>query len=370
MKVLHINSNYLYTTLHGKLVESLNKNDITNTVYMATHGERKFVVSPEEYVYHPTCFKKSDRYIFFYKQKKIYTNLKKTINIKSHNLLHAHTLFTDGYIANKLYNEYHIPYVVAVRNTDVNVFFKKRILLRKKGLEILKNAKKIIFISKAYQDVVLNKYVPKEFRDQIAGKSVVIPNGIDQYWLNNKFETRKNINPTALNLIFAGRIDKNKNIGSIIKACEILKGKGIDVHLTVVGKIEDNIEYENINKYNFVTYIPKQTREKLLDLYRSNDIFVMPSKTETFGLVYAEAMSQGLPIIYTEGQGFDGQFEEGTVGYHVNSQDPIEIAKKIEEIVKNYHRLSSNCVKLCDQFNWSDISKSYLTLYKNVMENK
>lgn len=40
----------------------------------------------------------------------------------------------------------------------------------------------------------------------------------------------------------------------------------------------------------------------------------MPSHKETFGLVYAEAMSQGLPIIYTKNQGFDGQFPDGYVG--------------------------------------------------------
>ena len=45
----------------------------------------------------------------------------------------------------------------------------------------------------------------------------------------------------------------------------------------------------------------------------------MPSRYETFGLVYGEAMSQGLPIIYSKGQGVDGYFKEGTVGYGVVS---------------------------------------------------
>jgi len=47
----------------------------------------------------------------------------------------------------------------------------------------------------------------------------------------------------------------------------------------------------------------------------------MPSITETFGLVYAEALSQGLPVLYTRGQGFDRQFEEGEVGYAVDCFD-------------------------------------------------
>ena len=55
----------------------------------------------------------------------------------------------------------------------------------------------------------------------------------------------------------------------------------------------------------------------------------MLSIMETFGLVYAEAMSQGLPIIYTKGQGFDEQFDEGKVGYHADCFNIEEIVKRI-----------------------------------------
>ena len=49
----------------------------------------------------------------------------------------------------------------------------------------------------------------------------------------------------------------------------------------------------------FVSYLPETNdKNKLLEHYRSCDIFIMPSKTETFGLVYVEAMSQGLPCLY------------------------------------------------------------------------
>ena len=39
----------------------------------------------------------------------------------------------------------------------------------------------------------------------------------------------------------------------------------------------------------------------------------MPSKYETFGLVYPEAMSRGIPIVYTKNQGFDKYFEDGEI---------------------------------------------------------
>ncbi|MGO4694201.1 glycosyltransferase family 4 protein [Paenibacillus sp. 2TAB26] len=364
MKVLHINSNYLYTTLHEKLIESLSESSITNNVYMPNHGGIKFVIPPKDYVYHPVCFNKSDRYFYNYKQKKIFNNINKIFDTSSYDLIHSHTLFTDGYIAYNLYKKYGVPYIVAVRNTDVNSFFKKRILLRKKGLEILNNAAKIIFISKAYQDIVFDNYVPIVYKKNLLEKSIIIPNGIDSFWLKKQSAPREQNSTTALNLIFAGRIDKNKNIRTTIKACELLINKGLDISFTVVGRIEDSNEFNYFSRYNFVRYLPQQPKEKLIDLYKSNDIFVMPSKTETFGLVYAEAMSQGLPVIYTKGEGFDGQFEDGFIGYRVDWFNAMEIADRILDIMKNYNELSENCIKSCVKYDWDLIVEKYKNIYE------
>ena len=62
----------------------------------------------------------------------------------------------------------------------------------------------------------------------------------------------------------------------------------------------------------FTKYFHPMGKDKLIDLYRSADIFVMPSFTESFGLVYAEAMVRIACSLHTEGQGFDGQFNEGS----------------------------------------------------------
>lgn len=92
----------------------------------------------------------------------------------------------------------------------------------------------------------------------------------------------------------------------------------------------------------------------------------MPSRYESFGLVYGEAMSQGLPIIYTEGQGIDGYFKEGTVGYSVNPKDINDIVKKIEMIIYNYNEISKNCLGLVEKFSWDKIAKTYRYIYTSV----
>jgi glycosyltransferase involved in cell wall biosynthesis len=368
LKILHINSNYLYTTLHQNLIECLNKQDINNIIFMPTSKGKEFVIPIKDYVHHPVSFKDRDRFIFYYKQNKILKSFHENISISesTYDLVHAHTLFTDGNVALELFNEYKIPYIVSVRNTDINSFFKKRIFLRGKGLEILKNSSKIIFLSKSYQKLLINKYIPSYLQEEIRKKSIIIPNGIDNFWLQNKFLTKEIKKEKELNLIFAGRINKNKNITMVLNACKILINMGFKIKFTVVGKSENEQELKRITQYPFVNYMPKKDMEELLLLYRENDIFVMPSITETFGLVYGEAMSQGLPVIYTKNQGFDGQFEEGMVGYHVNCNNARDIANKIIEVMNNYQIISSNCIQLCDKFDWNTIGQEYKKLYKSI----
>jgi glycosyltransferase involved in cell wall biosynthesis len=367
LKVLHINSNYLYTTLHEEMIQNLNLKGIENTVFMPTSGKIKYVVEPKGYVYNPTCFSDKDRYFFHGKQIKILNSLKESLDIASYDILHAHTLFTDGGIAYKLKKETHRPYVVAVRNTDVNTFFKYMAHLRGYGVRILKEAEKVIFISENYRSLVLDKYIPAKMEKEIFNKSEVIPNGIDNYWFENRGypKTLKN-SGKDINLIYAGTINKNKNIITTSKAVETLCKKGYNIKFTVVGKVADKSIYQKIKNKPYINYLEQKSKEELIDIYRANDIFVMPSITETFGLVYAEAMSQGLPVIYSKGQGFDGQFEEGKVGYHVNSRNAKEISKRVMEIVGNYEKISSNSLNLYKKYNWIDIAEQYKKLYTSI----
>lgn len=371
MRVLHINSNYLYTTLHENLIDHLEKYNIKNKIFMPIHGKYPFAITPKENVYHPICFKKNDRYFFFYKQKKIFNALLYKIDPNCFDLIHAHTLFTDGNVAFNIYKKYNKPFIVAVRDTDLNVFFKKRPYLRKLGVKILVHAEKVVFLSKPYLEKTL-RYIPKNMKERILRKSIIIPNGIDSFWIKNRASThlKRNDIKNKLRIIYVGRISKRKNITTTVKACKILRNKGYNVEFTIVGRIENQREFKKIQRYNFINYLGTQPKEKLIELFRLHDVFVMPSKTETFGLVYAEAISQGLPVIYTKGQGFDQQFEEGQVGFHVKYNDPYQIANRILDIIDNYEEISKNCIILCKKFDWTIIVKEYLNIYNEVVRNE
>ncbi len=365
MKILHINTNYTGTTLHKAMIEQL-QNYCRNLVFVPTYDRENSVVSIGTEVTVSQCFRKWDRVLFLYKQKKILNAVEESYNIPEFDLLHAYTLFTDGNVAYELYKKYGIPYVVAVRNTDVNAFFKYRPHLRGRGVKILRNAAAVFFLSASYKDQVIGHYVPEKYRKEISGKSQIIPNGIDPYWFT-RGQSHGKPAVKEINLVFAGNIDRNKNITTSAQSCEILRDRGYDASLTVIGKVRDQAVVEELSSLPYVKILPPMTKEQLADTYIEKDIFVMPSHYESFGLVYAEAMSQGLPVIYSRGQGFDGQFPEGTVGYSVKSSDAAEIADAVEKILGDYEDMSLRCMECSKEFRWEAFASSYFEIYQRCI---
>ena len=75
-------------------------------------------------------------------------------------------------------------------------------------------------------------------------------------------------------------------------------------------------------------------------------------------------MSQGLPVIYSKGQGFDNQFPEGNVGYHVDSGSSDDVAAGIKHVIENYENIQVNCRPSSHCFTWDCICQKYSELYK------
>lgn len=367
MTVFHINCNYLGTNLHQLMVRSLSYKGVTNRVFVPVYDGTIRKIEPDDCVDVMTCFKKNDRFVFPIKQARIFNCANSIFESEPFDIIHAYTLFTDGTCARHLSETYGVPYVVAVRNTDVNLFFEKLFYMRKTGIKNLKMASKVFFLSEAYMKRVLDKYVPSQLRDEIAAKSIVVPNGIDKFWHDHLYHFERELDANVVKLIFAGKINKNKNIGVVQQAVKMLLNRGFNVIFNVVGPIEDKELFNEICNDEHTVYYPALPKEELINLYRQSDIFVMPSLSESFGLVYAEALTQGLPVIYTKGEGFDGQFPEGVVGYHVDAKSGEEIADAIERICLNYQSFSSNALKASERFKWDIIASTYCGEYEDIL---
>ena len=149
IKVLQIANGYLKKGLYRNLFEELDKYTNDTVFVPIRYGDNIDIDGKRENIVVRECFSQFDRLVFYKKQINILKEAEKSLDIDSFNVIHAHTVFSNGYLAYKLKKKYGIPYVVSVRNTDLYVFFEKIIFMRKIGLQILENAGAIVFLSEA-----------------------------------------------------------------------------------------------------------------------------------------------------------------------------------------------------------------------------
>jgi len=122
-------------------------------------------------------------------------------------------------------------------------------------------------------------------------------------------------------LLLISRFTKEKNIPFVF---DVLKLLPENVRLTLVGYGEeyDAMQYKAFNIMNLsherVHFVHKPDHTTLLELYKKADLFIFPSQKDTQGLVLAEAMSQGLPIIALDGPGQIDIICNGKNGYIVS----------------------------------------------------
>ena len=150
MNVLHISNGYADSKVHSNLTKVLDELGIRQTVYCPVREEKhlgkfQFEGRRINFVY-SYCIKPWYKFVYHYKRWMLYKDMKHRIALNEFDIIHAPSLFSDGGLALKAYKEYGIPYVVAVRNTDINVFIKYLKHTYRTGREIALQAKKIWFL--------------------------------------------------------------------------------------------------------------------------------------------------------------------------------------------------------------------------------
>lgn len=365
MRILNISNNYHNSSLWKNM----------HRAYEDLYPEEAFFVSfnhkgasfENQYeVYDFPVLTRSDRFLFFKKISKCFRALKSSGKLEGVDCIHAHTLFSDGAVAYKAWKERGIPYIISIRNTDMNTFYRLKPYLKPYADKILIGASSIICLAPSYKEQLLSK-VATNLRPSIESKIVIVPNGIDPFWFSHIYADRPVPEAGCVRLVTAGQVEKNKNQATVVKACEALIPKGYDVEYHLAGKVADEEYYSQFEDKPFVKYHGALDKEQLSDLYRQCDIFVLASRFETFGLVYAEALTQGLPIIYSKGQGFDGQFPEGEVGYAVPCYDDEVITGRILDVVASYDKLSANAVRLCHKFETGKVVTTFHNLLSKAV---
>lgn len=377
-KILHVNSYYITNKLHGELVYKLDKQGWQQYVFIPVSrnnekGLNEVKDLKNTVFFYKKAFNLVSRLIWPIKMWMIYKVFWQIVRGSFNpEIIHSHSLIVNGYIAFRYYKKTKTPYVVTVRNTDINIFLSKSFIFRRIGENILNHSSAVLFLSPAYRDIQLKKNISSDTFKKILPKTHIIPNGINDFWLDNVEKKPNELTESPVRIIFSGKLRENKNLKGLIEACERLNSKDILVSLDIVGEgplkpyLSNLKTTTKIKLHGFVS-----DKKQLASIYRSCHIMVVPSFRESFGLIYAEGMSQGLPAIYTIGQGFDGYFKDGEIGYAVNPYDTNDIADKIEKVIDNYDELSQNSLEKVKLFSWNNSVTKLNDIYlKAISSNK
>jgi len=192
------------------------------------------------------------------------------------------------------------------------------------------------------------------------------------------------IKDTDIMLLFVGRLTWVKGVRNLIQAMPTILKDHPNVKLVVLGKGEEQkdltelatrlgVQNNVIYRFDFV-----EERERILH-YAAADLCIFPSVYEPFGIVSLEAMSMKKPVV-VGARGVVG-FREQVIpsgpercGYHVNGNDPNDIAWAVGQALANPDELKAmgenGRKRVLQYFTWSAVAKQTLAIYEEVAKKR
>jgi len=387
LRVLHICNDFFGTPVYTRLFKSLDRLGVDQTILVflrndqvATIRKMKAQLTKEHRVVTVQLSKgvsSLGRVVPSLRNKYVLKSLKDRIDFNSFDIIHAHTLFSNGSLARKISKESGLPYLLSVRSVDVNMAYTYLRHLRYSARQTTLGASNLIFLNPAHKHKLESWFREQSNQNNVKFKSNIIPNQIDKKWFKNLGNPKSLKDSREIKVVFVGELTPNKNIEFLL---EVFRENWLDDYrfeVDVIGHI--NLTSKGRKYAKAITeQIARQKNSKFLGEIRDfeqlkkqiseADIFFMVSQFETFGLVYIEAISQGTPIIYTKGQGIDGYFKNGEVGHAVKAGQIEEARNAVKMIIDNYETMSINCLNRVQEFKETSIVEKCKSIYESIIE--
>jgi phosphatidyl-myo-inositol dimannoside synthase len=193
---------------------------------------------------------------------------------------------------------------------------------------------------------------------------IVCPPAVKRAFLQSRKGASWGEQRSSLRLLSVSRLERGrKNIDGVLRAVAALKDK-LQFEYVVVGdgghrKILQR-QSRDLGLQDVVKFLGRVTDEKLLELYRWADLFVLPVKAsgsdvEGFGIVYLEAAASGLPVLGSLAGGATEAIIDGETGIILRSSEPAAIAEGILSFVENKQKFEPERIRaFAAQFTWEN----------------
>lgn len=281
-------------------------------------------------------------------------------------IIHAHCCVWAGYAAMKLSGQIGIPYVVTEHAT---LFQLHRDEISEKNDKVIRKifqkAARVICVSGAFAKLIESYRPDIDVVGNVVNCDAFVPRADSEKHRGIRFLTVCYMEEEA-------QLYK-KGIDILIQAWTEVVKKYTDVKLVIGGggsaktKVEQWVEEHGISKY--VEFTGALDRKQVIQEMQSCDCFVLPSRYETFGVVYVEAMACGKPVIAVANGGPD-DFVKPFNGFLIEP-DVKELVQAFYEMIGhltrgNYYQEEkiSNYIK--SKFSYEAIAEQLEAIYNSI----
>jgi len=190
-------------------------------------------------------------------------------------------------------------------------------------------------------------------------KGVIIESkGVGLFNNSNLKKSKTNVISDELKYLFVGRLIPVKNIELLIRVFN-----NLNKHLTIVGTgvLENKLRAQANSNIEFTGFILNNELDKL---YCSHDVFILPSISETWGLVVEEAIYFGLPVIVSDAVGCqEDMVLEPDTGVVFRNSDENDLVNAILKLETNIETYKQNCIA----FDFQQRDKMQISAYLNIL---
>lgn len=272
-------------------------------------------------------------------------------------VIHAHGAILNGTLAYLIGKKLNVPFVVTEHTGPYSSILKSWVKSRI-SIFVLKRAAKVLVVSEHQKNEVLKLGIPKE-KVEVSYNPV----NTDVFKLAETTDSK--------NIAFVSRLDEFKGGWRTLKAFHKISDKHPDYTLTIVGEGE---EYQAIQQYLAENNLADKvflkgtlTKTQIAEELNNSSFLVFPSRHETFGLVVAEALSCGLPVVCTN-QTAPKEFINDQNGILVEPDSVDEIAKAMENMIENRSNYNGELIhnQIEKRFGLDSFGKYLTTIYSNL----
>lgn len=185
------------------------------------------------------------------------------------------------------------------------------------------------------------------------------------------------VDPDVPLILFVGRIQPLKGPDVAIRALAAMERS--DARLMIVGGasgLQGDGEtqraldlVDELGLHDRVDFIPPQPHHILSTYYRAADAVIVPSRSESFGLVALEAAASGTPVVAAAVGGLHSLVDDGDTGFLIERRNPRDYAARLDQIVSDPHlaaKMSAAAVARASDYTWRRAANRLRNLYCQI----